>query len=167
MHVALKVTSSAIFYPVEAIAHCLDKTTIALSTFTKLRSPSPHLPNCDRLLHIHLSAIALTTSPSCDRPSQLPQFTIAYNSLRTAEVPMQTTKDQIRERLALLPETRLQEVLLFVDFLVSRLGLPIQSQPSPSFSNALQTFRLQVENEGSDLEEVDFFEDVRDCRRHG
>ncbi|NET09492.1 MAG: hypothetical protein F6K09_31060 [Merismopedia sp. SIO2A8] len=80
---------------------------------------------------------------------------------------MQTTQDRIRERLALLPETRLQEVLLFVDFLVSRLGLPIQPQPSPSFSNALQTFRLQVENEGSDLEEVDFFEDVRDCRRHG
>ena len=75
---------------------------------------------------------------------------------------MQTTQDQIRERLALLPETRLQEVLLFVDFLVSRLGLPTQPQKVPSLSNALQTFRLQVENEGSDLEEVDFFEDVRD-----
>lgn len=75
---------------------------------------------------------------------------------------MQTTQEQIRERLALLPETRLQEVLLFVDFLVSRLRLPTQPQKSPSFQNALQQFRLRVEDEGSDLEEVDFFEDVRD-----
>ena len=75
---------------------------------------------------------------------------------------MQTTQDQIRERLALLPETRLQEVLLFVNFLVSRLGLATQSQKSLSFGNALQKFRLQVEDEGSDIEEVDFFIDVRD-----
>ena len=69
---------------------------------------------------------------------------------------MQTTQDQILERLALLPETRLQEVLLFVDFLVSRLGLARQSQKPPSFGNALQKFRLQVEDEGSDIEEVDW-----------
>lgn len=75
---------------------------------------------------------------------------------------MQTTQDQIRERLALLPETRLQEVLLFVDFLVSRLGVATQSQKSPSFWNALQQFRQQVEDEGSDIEEVDFFSNVRD-----
>ncbi|MEM9219142.1 MAG: hypothetical protein AAGD25_33010 [Cyanobacteria bacterium P01_F01_bin.150] len=75
---------------------------------------------------------------------------------------MQTTQDQIRERLALLPETRLQEVLLFVDFLISRLGLSPQPQKSPSFKNALHQFRLKVQAEGTDIEEVDFFENIRD-----
>ncbi len=75
---------------------------------------------------------------------------------------MQTTQDQIRERLRLLPEAHLQEVLLFVDFLLSRLGLSAQTQEKSSFSDALQQFRIQVETEGSDIEEVDFFQDVRD-----
>ncbi|MGK7891934.1 MAG: hypothetical protein AB4042_21615 [Leptolyngbyaceae cyanobacterium] len=74
---------------------------------------------------------------------------------------MQTTQDRIRDRLNLLPDKQLQEVLLFVDFLLSRLGLVAQPQTS-SFSEALQQFRLQVEAEGSDIEEVDFFQDVRD-----
>ena len=34
---------------------------------------------------------------------------------------MQTTQDKIQQRLHLLPETMLEEVLLFIDFLLSRL----------------------------------------------
>lgn len=34
---------------------------------------------------------------------------------------MQTIQDQIQQRLSLLPETMLSEVLLFIDFLLSRL----------------------------------------------
>jgi hypothetical protein len=77
---------------------------------------------------------------------------------------MHTTQDQILERLKLLPENMLREVLLFVDFLVSRLRQPIQfSQESkPTFVEALRQFRAQVEAEGSDIEEIDFFADVRD-----
>lgn len=75
---------------------------------------------------------------------------------------MQTTQDRIRDRLNLLPDQQLQEVLLFVDFLLSRLGRAAQAQTSSSFSEALQQFRLQVETKGSDIEEVDFFQDARD-----
>ena len=58
----------------------------------------------------------------------------------------------------------LREVLLFVDFLVGRLKQPIQfSQDSkPTFVETLRQFRAQVEAEGSDVEEVNFFADVRD-----
>lgn len=80
---------------------------------------------------------------------------------------MQNTQDKINQRLSLLPETMLQDVLLFIDFLLSRLKLSIPSlsiDPSPSsdFAQALNQFRSQVETEGSDIAEIDFFADVRD-----
>ena len=74
------------------------------------------------------------------------------------------TRDEILERLKLLPEDMLREVLLFIDFLLGRLK---QTSPSArgsksSFAEALGQFRAMVEAEGSDLEERDFFADVRD-----
>lgn len=78
---------------------------------------------------------------------------------------MQTTQDQIHQRLKLLPEPILREVLLFIDFLLSRLNIsPATITPpiTPNFSQALNQFRAQVEAEGSDIEEIDFFADVRD-----
>ncbi|NER52066.1 MAG: DUF2281 domain-containing protein [Symploca sp. SIO1A3] len=77
---------------------------------------------------------------------------------------MNTTQEQILERLKLLPESILPEVLLFVDFLLSRLTSPIQAtqRSKPSFAQALSQFRIQVEAEGSDIEERDFFADVRE-----
>lgn len=77
---------------------------------------------------------------------------------------MHTTQEQILERLKLLPESMLKEVLLFVDFLLSRLKRPTQiTQPSTSaFAEALSQFRAQVEAEGSDIEETDFFTGSRD-----
>ncbi|MEQ9000812.1 MAG: hypothetical protein RID53_30460 [Coleofasciculus sp. B1-GNL1-01] len=77
---------------------------------------------------------------------------------------MNTTQEQILERLKLLPKSRLPEVLLFVDFLLSRLQPPIQATQNTksSFAQALTKFRAQVEAEGSDIEERDFFADVRD-----
>jgi hypothetical protein len=54
--------------------------------------------------------------------------------------------------LKLLPERELPEVLLFVDFLLSRLQPPIQATQNTksSFAQALSQFRAQVESEGSD-----------------
>lgn len=77
---------------------------------------------------------------------------------------MHTTQEQILERLKLLPENMLREVLLFIDSLIGRLKQPIQfSQGSKTtFTEALCQFRTQVDAEGSDIEEVDFFADVRD-----
>jgi hypothetical protein len=80
---------------------------------------------------------------------------------------MQTTHEQIRQRLSLLPETMLQDVLLFIDFLLSRLKIKIATAPpipesATNFAIALGQFREQVQAEGSDLEEIDFFADVRD-----
>ncbi|NEQ71540.1 MAG: hypothetical protein F6K21_39890 [Symploca sp. SIO2D2] len=77
---------------------------------------------------------------------------------------MNTTQEQILEHLKLLPETMRLEVLLFVDFLLSRLQPPIQAtqRSKPSFAQALSQFRTQVEAEGSDIEERDFFADVRE-----
>lgn len=77
---------------------------------------------------------------------------------------MQTTREQILNQLKLLPESRLREVLLFVEFLLSRLNYPVRNElDSPStFTEALTEFRAQVETEGSDIEEVDFFADARD-----
>jgi hypothetical protein len=79
---------------------------------------------------------------------------------------MQTTHEQIRQRLSLLPETMLQDVLLFIDFLLSRLKIKIATAPpvpesATNFAIALGQFREQVQAEGSDLEEIDFFADVR------
>jgi hypothetical protein len=79
---------------------------------------------------------------------------------------MQTTHEQIRQRLSLLPETMLQDVLLFIDFLLSRLKTKIATAPpvpesATNFAIALGQFREQVQAEGSDLEEIDFFADVR------
>jgi hypothetical protein len=57
----------------------------------------------------------------------------------------------------------LPEELLFIDFLLSSLQPPIhdtQNTKSP-FAQALSQFRAQVEAEGSDIEERDFFADVR------
>jgi hypothetical protein len=70
---------------------------------------------------------------------------------------MHTTQAQILERLKLLPESMLKEVLLFVDFLLSRL-----KRPTSAFAEALSQFRAQVEAEGSDVEEIDFFAGARD-----
>ncbi|NJN21333.1 MAG: hypothetical protein HC812_09260 [Leptolyngbya sp. RL_3_1] len=72
---------------------------------------------------------------------------------------MPTTQEQILERLKLLPESMLKEVLLFVDVLLIRLKRPTQIvQPSTlAFAEALGQFRAQVEAEGSDIEEIDFF----------
>lgn len=77
---------------------------------------------------------------------------------------MHTTQQQILERLRLLPETMLREVLLFVDFLHSRPKSPIDTNPNAqsSFVCGLKHFRAQIEAEGSDIEERDFFADVRD-----
>jgi hypothetical protein len=77
---------------------------------------------------------------------------------------MNTIQEQLLERLKLLPETMLRDVLLFVDFLLSRLSpsIPIVNHSQPSFTQALNKFRAQVEAEGSDLDEIDFFLDVRD-----
>jgi hypothetical protein len=77
---------------------------------------------------------------------------------------MNTIQEQLLERLKLLPDTMLRDVLLFVDFLLSRLSPSIQilNQSQPSFVQALNKFRAQVEAEGSDLDERDFFSDVRD-----
>ncbi|MEQ9235361.1 hypothetical protein [Coleofasciculus sp. E2-BRE-01] len=65
---------------------------------------------------------------------------------------MNTTQEQIIERLKLLPERELPEVLLFVDFLLSRLHPPIQATQNTKspFAQALSQFRAQVEAEGSD-----------------
>jgi len=75
---------------------------------------------------------------------------------------MQTTQEQIRDRLNLLPDKQLQEVLLFIDLLLSRVNLRTQVEKSSSFSDALQQFRGRIEAEGSDIPEVDFFQDGRD-----
>ena len=77
---------------------------------------------------------------------------------------MHTTQEKILERLKLLPEGSLQEVLHFVDFLLSRLKYPIPTSQDlrSTFNEALSRFRAQVEAEGSDIEEVDFFANVRD-----
>ena len=77
---------------------------------------------------------------------------------------MHTTQEKILERLQLLPENMLREVLLFIDFLLSRLSRASQfSQGSETgFTKALKQFRTQIEAEGSDIEEVDFFANVRD-----
>lgn len=75
---------------------------------------------------------------------------------------MNTTHQQILTRLKLLPETLLQEVLLFIDFLLSRRPPTPISPPKSSFAQALSQFRAQVEAEGSDIEETDFFADIRD-----
>lgn len=77
---------------------------------------------------------------------------------------MNTTQEQILERLQLLPESMLPEVLLFVDFLLSRLQPPIQATQNlkSPFAQALSQFLAQVEAEGSDIEERDFFADVRE-----
>ncbi|MEB3272263.1 MAG: hypothetical protein VKJ85_00630 [Prochlorothrix sp.] len=69
---------------------------------------------------------------------------------------MNTTHQQILDRLKLLPETLLQEVLHFINLLLSR------RPTAPSFAQALRQFRAQIEAEGSDIEEKDFFEDIRD-----
>jgi len=77
---------------------------------------------------------------------------------------MHTTQEKIVERLQLLPESMLREVLLFVDFLLNRLSRSGQfSQDSEGgFTEALAHFRTQVDAEGTDIEEIDFFSDVRD-----
>lgn len=77
---------------------------------------------------------------------------------------MQTTQEQILERLKQLPEAMLREVLLFVDFLLGRLkqSTLIYQDSKPTFIEALGQFRAQIEAEGSDIEEIDFFDNVRD-----
>ena len=77
---------------------------------------------------------------------------------------MHTTREEILERLKLLPENMLREVLLFVDRLLGRLKHPVQTYrgSKSSFAEALSQFRAIVEAEGSDLEERDFFANVRD-----
>ena len=77
---------------------------------------------------------------------------------------MHTTQEKILERLQRLPEGRLEEVLHFVDFLLSRpkQSIPFSQDQRLTFNEALRQFRAQVEVEGSDLEEIDFFADVRD-----
>ncbi len=77
---------------------------------------------------------------------------------------MYTTQEKILERLNLLPENRLREVLMFTEFLISQLTRPIPApQPPSTFAHALAQFRTIVATQGSDIQEVDFFENVRDC----
>ena len=82
---------------------------------------------------------------------------------------MQSTQDQILERLRLLPEGMLREVLRFVEVLVERLGggraisKPEQDNAGKrSLGEAIQLLRSQIEAEEHPLEEEDIFADVRD-----
>ena len=75
---------------------------------------------------------------------------------------MHKTQEKILERLNLLPESRLREVLLFIEFLISQLTRPTSTpQPPSAFAHALAQFRTIVVAQGSDIQEVDFFENVR------
>ena len=75
---------------------------------------------------------------------------------------MQTIQEKICDRLDLLPEQKLQEVLLFIDNLIDPSSANTQAKPPTSFREALREFRALVEAEGSDILEIDFFQDVRD-----
>ncbi len=82
---------------------------------------------------------------------------------------MQSTQDQILERLRLLPEGMLREVLRFVEVLVERLGgsktisTPVQDGSGKrSLGEAIQLLRSQIDSEEMLLEDEDIFADVRD-----
>ena len=89
---------------------------------------------------------------------------LEYGKINQGYLLMNTTQNQILERLQLLPEKMLSEVLLFVDFLLSRRKSSEKISPDskPAFAQALNKFLAQVEAEGSDIEERDFFAHVRD-----
>ena len=82
---------------------------------------------------------------------------------------MQSTQDQILERLRLLPEGMLREVLRFVEVLVERLGggkaisAPVQDDSGKrSLGEAIQLLRSQIDSEETLLKDEDIFADVRD-----
>lgn len=81
---------------------------------------------------------------------------------------MQSTQEQIIDKLRLLPEGMLREVLRFVEALAGRLGggktvaEPSQAEGKRSLGEAIRLLRSQIEAEETPLEDEDIFADVRD-----